>query len=225
MLILAIDSSGKSGSVTVARCDVGGCHILETREVSGGTFSAQLIPTLTAMLHNHGIKKEDISAIACAVGPGSFTGLRIGLAAVMGLAEALNVPIATVSTLEAVAAQAQSANSNRILAALDAGRSEMFVGEYHASFDGLRKVKENFCTKTDLATMLQSGPDKPVLATFDQWIADFAASVGANAIVVDRPDSETIAQLGCARVLAGETVSVEELDANYLRPDHSLFSK
>src|SRR5947209_7352535 len=103
MLILAIDSAHKNGSVSLARVTNGECAVLETAIVDGGTFSAQLIPTIAALLARHKFNKNDIEVIAAATGPGSFTGLRIGLAAVKGLAEALKKPVVGVSMLEAIA--------------------------------------------------------------------------------------------------------------------------
>ena len=86
----------------------------------GGTFSAQLIPQVSELLSSNGFMKTAIGAFAVVSGPGSFTGLRIGLAAVKALAEVLHKPIAAVSLLE-VCVFASGAQG-KIMAALDAGR-------------------------------------------------------------------------------------------------------
>jgi len=70
--------------------------------LAGGAFSAQLVPQIAALLEKHGYSKHDLGAFAVASGPGSFTGLRVGLAAIKALAEALQKLIAAVSLLEAV---------------------------------------------------------------------------------------------------------------------------
>src|SRR2546423_8143425 len=101
MLILAIDTSGKSGSVALARGDAQKFELIATSPVEGGTFSAQLIPQIARLLSENNLKKSDIDAFAAATGPGSFTGLRIGLTAVKGLAEILHKPIAAAFVLEA----------------------------------------------------------------------------------------------------------------------------
>src|SRR5260370_41973453 len=113
MLLLATDTSGRHGSIALARTEEGsqtvaeieirGMEILQVVALSGGTFSAQLVPQVAATLAKHGFSKNDIGGFAVASGPGSFTGLRVGLAAIKGLAEILGKPIATLSTLEAVA--------------------------------------------------------------------------------------------------------------------------
>src|SRR5712671_1082682 len=145
MLILAIDSAHKNGSVTLARAANREFAVLETAMVDGGTFSAQLI--------RNKFNKTDIDVIAAATGPGSFTGLRIGLAAVKGLAEALKKPIVGVSMLEAIARGPARANpaakdgaphslEEKVFAILDAGRGEVYVGEY---VGGSEKVVEYLC--------------------------------------------------------------------------------
>src|SRR5271156_7224336 len=105
MLLLAIDTSGKQGSTARARAgersDEGGdFEVIEIAPLVGGTFSAQLIPQIADLLSSNGFMKTAVGALAVVSGPGSFTGLRIGLAAVKALAEVLSKPIAAVSLLE-----------------------------------------------------------------------------------------------------------------------------
>jgi tRNA threonylcarbamoyladenosine biosynthesis protein TsaB len=170
MLLLAVDSSDKNGSIALAQCGPGdGCNLLEVVQLFGGTFSAQLVPQIAALLGKHEFGKEDIAAFAVVSGPGSFTGLRIGLAAVKALAEVLEKPIAAVSLLEAIAAA--GGVRGRVLAALDAGRDEVYVGEYE-----IEAVEE-----------------------------------------IRRPESVAVATIGWKKILSGEIVSPEILDANYIR--------
>ena len=129
MLILAIDTSGQSGGITLAEAYAGSFRVIESAAIAGGTFSAQLIPTLAALLKKHGHGVKDLGGFAAASGPGSFTGLRVGLSAIKGLAETLQKPIATVSVLEALASLADRDIGN-IAAAMDAGRKEVFLGVY-----------------------------------------------------------------------------------------------
>ena len=100
MLVLAADSSSKHGSIALAQCGPGEvCNVIEIAALEGGTFSAQLVPQIAALLTKHGSGKQDIGAFAVVSGPGSFTGLRIGLAAIKALGEVLAKPIAAVSLL------------------------------------------------------------------------------------------------------------------------------
>jgi tRNA threonylcarbamoyladenosine biosynthesis protein TsaB len=223
MLVLSIDTSHKNGSVSLARGDKNEFKLIATALVDGGTFSAQLVPVISKLLNEHGLTKADVEGIAAAVGPGSFTGLRIGLSAVKGLAEVLNIPIAAVSVLEAVAASA-TGDSNHILAAMDAGRSELYVGDYQRSGSALKKVSEFLCTQTEFAAELRSRNPKALVVTPEKILAELAQAEGARNEVVAQPGSEIIARLGLSKLASGETINVDELDANYVRRDESLFS-
>src|SRR5438270_606217 len=128
MLILGVDTSGKNGSLALVRFEAESAHTLEIVPLEGGRFSAQLIPQISALLLKHDLTKNDIDAFAIVSGPGSFTGLRVGLAAIKALAEILRKPIASISLLEIVARAAET--DGRVIAALDAGRDEVYIGIY-----------------------------------------------------------------------------------------------
>jgi tRNA threonylcarbamoyladenosine biosynthesis protein TsaB len=231
MLILAIDTSGQSGGITLAQADAGSFRVVESAAIAGGTFSAQLIPTLAALLKKHGYGVKDLEGFAAASGPGSFTGLRVGLSAIKGLAETLHKPIATVSVLEALGSMA--GRRGKIAAAIDAGRKEVFLGVYQRngdsagekSDDALIKQREELLTQQDfLATLATERP--AVIITSDAALAELAAASHSAVVVVTAPGSEVIARIGAGKLLAGETVSVEALDANYLRrSDAEIFFK
>jgi tRNA threonylcarbamoyladenosine biosynthesis protein TsaB len=239
VLILAIDTSGQSGGITLAEVNAGSFRVLESAAIAGGTFSAQLIPTLAALLKKHGYGVKELGGFAAASGPGSFTGLRVGLSAIKGLAETLHRPIATVSVLEALASLAD--RTGTIAAAMDAGRKEIFLGVYQRNADGAAeksgpqsgthldhaslKQREELLTQQDfLATLATERP--AVIITSDAALAELAAASHSAVLVVTRPGSEVIARIGAEKLLAGETVSVEALDANYLRrSDAEIFFK
>src|SRR5260370_2614696 len=134
MLLLAADTSGKQGSIALARCGAGeNCagveiEIVEVVPLTGGTFSAQLVPQIAALLEKHGHSKSDLGGFAVASGPGSFTGLRVGLAAIKALAEVLNQPIAAVSFLEAVASSGTARAP--VLPLLYAARGDVYPADY-----------------------------------------------------------------------------------------------
>jgi tRNA threonylcarbamoyladenosine biosynthesis protein TsaB len=223
MLILAIETSGQSGGITLAEANAGSFHVVETAAIAGGTFSAQLIPTLAALLKKHGYGVKELGGFAAASGPGSFTGLRVGLSAIKGLAETLHKPIATVSVLEALASLAD--REGKVVAAMDAGRKELFLGLYEKSAGELYRQREELLTQQDfLATLATERP--AVIITGDSVLAELAAASHSAVVVVTSPGSEVIARIGAHKLLAGETVSVEALDANYLRrSDAEIFFK
>jgi tRNA threonylcarbamoyladenosine biosynthesis protein TsaB len=227
MLILAIDTSSQSGGITLAKADAGSFRVIESAAIAGGTFSAQLIPTLAALLKKHGHGVKDLGGFAAASGPGSFTGLRVGLSAIKGLAETLHKPIATVSVLEVLASLAD--RNGKIAAAMDAGRKEVFLGLYETSAENsdhaLLMQREELLTQQDfLATLATERP--AVIITSDAAIAEVASPSHSAVVVVTPPGSEVIARIGAGKLLAGDTVSVEALDANYLRrSDAEIFFK
>jgi tRNA threonylcarbamoyladenosine biosynthesis protein TsaB len=126
MNILAIDTSTDICSVAVLRDG----EILEetSRKVKAG-HSGTILNLIDNVLGKSGLKKQDIGLIATGLGPGSFTGIRIGIATAKGLAAALNCEIRGVITLDAVAANAPDADMN-IMPVLDARKGEIFCALY-----------------------------------------------------------------------------------------------
>jgi tRNA threonylcarbamoyladenosine biosynthesis protein TsaB len=222
MLLLAIDTSGKHGSIALAQCGPDqACVILEGVPLAGGTFSAQLVPQVAALLATHGFSKSDLGGFAVASGPGSFTGLRVGLAAIKALAEVLGGPISAVSLLDAVSAAAES--KGKVMAALDAGRNEIFVGRNEPANEmPANKTKEQLLTREEFLNAAREF----IVATPDAGIAQLAKHAGLAVEEIERPGSDAIAQLGWKKILAGETVSARELEANYIRrSDAEIFAR
>ena len=223
MLILAIDTSGKNGGITLYRHHP---RLLHNVTLEGGTYSAQLVPQLEALLKENQLSARDLEGLAVVNGPGSFTGLRVGLGAVKGLAEALAIPVATVSALEIVASSGGQ-GGGRILSALDAGRREAYVGDYEYSADA--NDQQLHCRREELLTWeaLASHPEAMMvhILTPDAPLAEFLASRGLPVSQIARPGSERAALLGYPKLKLGRTTPVETLDANYLRrSDAELYS-
>ena len=223
MILVSIDTSGKSGGITLAEGDRNAFRVLESSSIAGGTFSAQLVPTLASLLQKHGFGAKDIGGFAAVSGPGSFTGLRVGLSAIKGLAEVLKIPIATVSLLEALATS--SYQQGTIAAALDAGRSEVYFGLFSFANGRAMKITEELLPQAEFTSRLTE--TKPTrLITSDHAVAELASPTGIQVQEVTRPGSEVIARIGLQKLLGDETVSVEALDANYIRrSDAEIFSK
>jgi tRNA threonylcarbamoyladenosine biosynthesis protein TsaB len=214
MLFLSIDTSGKFGGITLAEGDANSFRIVASAPIEGGAFSAQLIPTLAVLLRQHGAGPQELGGFVAVSGPGSFTGLRVGLSAVKGLAEVLEKEIATVSLLEALAIA--SAHPGRIAAALDANRGEVFFGLYEVEGERASKITEELLSHSEFVTAIKK--EKPARTiSSDSSIIEIAGSAGIEVLSAARPDSTTAARIGLKKLLAGETIGVEELDANYIR--------
>jgi tRNA threonylcarbamoyladenosine biosynthesis protein TsaB len=230
MLLLATDTSGKNGSIALARVAVGqsDVEIVEVVPLAGGAFSAQLVPQIAALLEKHGYRKTDLAAFAVASGPGSFTGLRVGLAAIKALAEALQKPIAAISLLGAVAwsSTAHGAERSRILAALDAGRGDVYVGDYELGPQMHMQSERLLSREEFLAAATGAEATHQTIVTPDAVLAAVVQAAGAPVELIEYPNAGVIARLGWDRLQRGQTVRPEELEANYIRhSDAEIFSK
>lgn len=240
-VLLAVDTSGKNGSVALARVTLGEgeVDVVEVVPLAGGTFSAQLVPQIAALLARHGYTKSDLAAFAVVSGPGSFTGLRVGLAAIKALADALQKPIAAVSLLEAVAWS--SSTPGRILAALSAGRSEIYAGDYERVDEHPADDKRAYGQRSErnldpvllrhserlltLEEFLAEAKAIPVVTPDAALLESFRAK-GLKYGQIDYPDSGVIARIGWQHLQCGQTVSPDELEANYIRrSDAEIFAQ
>jgi tRNA threonylcarbamoyladenosine biosynthesis protein TsaB len=250
MLLLVTDTSGQAGFVGLVRggegADPNKVEVIEEVPLSGGTFSAQLVPQISGLLDKHKFRKREIDAFIVVSGPGSFTGLRVGLAAIKALAEILQKPIVPVSLLEVLARSDQvsvAADQKairpatfRYAVALDAGRKEAYVGQYEIVIaskmsHSCKCVAESLLDMQSLAGLVKSG-ELLWITTPDRAIGDaLRERLGAspeNSVrdYVDRPHSAEVAAVGWNKLRAGETVSPEQLEANYMRrSDAEIFAK
>jgi tRNA threonylcarbamoyladenosine biosynthesis protein TsaB len=221
MLLLAADTSGSHGSIALARGNPDGtCDVMEVVPLAGGTFSAQLVPQIAALLAKHGFTRNDLGGFAVASGPGSFTGLRVGLAAIKALAEILVKPIAAVSLLEAVAAAGRL--QGRVAAVLDAGRGEIYAGEYDVAVDSVTPVRERILTKSEFVAEMRAEP----VVTPDRVLAESFRASSLVVTIVEPLSAAAIARLGWRKIQTGAVVAPEQLEANYIRrSDAEIFAK
>jgi tRNA threonylcarbamoyladenosine biosynthesis protein TsaB len=221
MLLLVTDTSGRNGTVALARAGENeNVEILEVVPLAGGMFSAQLVPQIAVLLQNHGFSKTQIDAFIVVSGPGSFTGLRVGLAAIKALAEILQKPIVPVSLLELVATISRA--QGKVVAALDGGRREVFFGAYELAGTSVQVLREELLSQADF---LSSARDSTV-AIPDSTLAAIATEAGLPVLAIEPPNSEMIARFGWKKLQVSKTVSPEELEANYMRrSDAEMFVK
>jgi tRNA threonylcarbamoyladenosine biosynthesis protein TsaB len=211
MLILGVDTSGKGGSIGLVVFEQENVRTLEVVALEGGTFSAQLVPQISDTLNRHNLTKRDIDGFAVVSGPGSFTGLRVGLAAIKALAEVLQKPIAAVSLLEVIARVSELQGD--VTAALDAGRGEVYAADFQISGPQANISHQQLFT---LAEFVAANSDRRII-TPDAKIADFIRENGLRVTQIDRPRADAIGRLGFKKIQAGDVISPEALDANYIR--------
>lgn len=212
MNILALDTAGKTAAVAVLRDDT---LLYETVSNTGLTHSETLLPMADAALKACGLTCADIGLYAVTAGPGSFTGLRIGLAAVKGMALPRQTPCAGVSTLAALAYG--MAGAGTVVGALDARRGQV----YWAAFDlktHARLTPDAAAPAAEAAAFAQSCK-KPVFYVGDGaalcYNRDEQALPCPPALRVCRAAGAGLA--GRALHLAGQSVPPAALTPNYLR--------
>ncbi len=220
MLVVAIDTSGRQGSVALCRGDGDHFETLLLTSLEGGMYSTQLMPAISQALREHQFNKNQIDGFVVVSGPGSFTGLRVGLSTVKGLCEILQKPLAEISMLEAIALT-HAQDGEMVAALLDAGRSEAFVGEYRVSGISAVMLRE-YIAKT--ASLPAHGGESLRIVTPDAKVADVLRGKFADVTLVPALRADNVGRIGLRKLLAGNTVDPATLDANYIRrSDAELF--
>jgi tRNA threonylcarbamoyladenosine biosynthesis protein TsaB len=220
MLILALDTSSPAGSLAILRDEK---VIAVVSTWAEETYSARMFRHLEFLLRELSLDLKQIDLFAVAAGPGSFTGLRVGLTAAKGWAEVYSKPVAGVSGLEAVAAQAHS-TAQLLIPILDARRGQIYFGFYRRS-DGRSAVEGDECVMTPsefLDTLkARAGNSKFAIVTPEpETISKQMSQIEKLASTVEQVSSvlaPLIGQLGYQRAQQGQLSDALSLDANYVR--------
>ena len=184
--------------------------------------SASLVPRIAGILQSSDLQKTDIDGVVVVSGPGSFTGLRVGLATAKGLCEALQRPLVAVSMLEALAITYGSPGSMALLA-LDAGRSEVYAGEYEIGDGAARKVQEYIRKLADFVSFALT--TQAEIFTPEASLAAALDSASAKAKLVEPLKADITGRIGLRKLLAGEVSDLATVDVNYIRrSDAEIFS-
>ncbi|GAC1419109.1 MAG: hypothetical protein NVSMB62_11510 [Acidobacteriaceae bacterium] len=205
--LLLIDTCGAAGSLAVARLE-GEPVVLAQDMLPGRSASERLLPAIGALVAGQGIALGDLVAIAIIHGPGSFTGMRVGVSAVKGLSEALRIPVIAISRLAVLAGKA--ANNERVVGVLAAGRGEFYAGEYR----GDECVAERMRTRDEVLSLAQTQPRPEVIACE----AAVAEAFGAlDAVLTDELLAADALPLAVSRLAALSFSDIATLDAHYVR--------
>ncbi|HEY4899902.1 MAG TPA: tRNA (adenosine(37)-N6)-threonylcarbamoyltransferase complex dimerization subunit type 1 TsaB [Terriglobales bacterium] len=222
MLLVAIDTSGRNGSVALCRGDATSFETLELCTLEGGTYSARLMPCIADLLLRSHVTKSQLDGLSVVDGPGSFTGLRVGLSTVKALCEVLGKPLASVSMLEALAVT-HGHDGEVVTAVLDAGRGEVYVGEYQVNMTGAQLVRESMAKLAEFLAQPASNGMR-VVTPFPK-IAEALTAGRWDVALVPLLQADTIGRIGLRKLLMGNVVDPATLDANYIRrSDAELYS-
>src|ERR1700761_6582556 len=151
MRFLMIHTAGAEGTVALGDTEAAAA-IVATEVLPGRTSSERLVPAVRRLMEASGWKLSELAAVVVVHGPGSFTGVRVGLSAAKGLSEAGCVPLIAVSRL-ALLAGSVGDGGQMVHAVLDAGRGEFYYGEYV----GRRCVREALMSAQDVITAASDG--------------------------------------------------------------------
>jgi tRNA threonylcarbamoyladenosine biosynthesis protein TsaB len=215
-LLLGIDTCGPNGSVALGRLVGPKVEILGQTELAGRSYSSTLVGAVGELLARHGVKVSQLGAIVAVNGPGSFTGVRVGLSAVKGLAEPAGIPVVAVSRLAVLAKKTQAAS-----AALDAHRHEVFLRVSGPDADW----RESLAGAAELAGF--NPPPAQTAVCDEDAAALIAAAWSATELVqVAAPSAADALELALPRILAGEFADLVLLDGHYLRrSDAEIFGE
>ena len=209
MFWLGIDTATRSGSVALA--PAGGVRLLQP----GGGHAPELLTAIEALLAAAGAGAKDLAGIAVALGPGSFTGVRIGLATAKGLGYSLGIPVAGLSSLELLARAARLPRGSAVCAAIAAGRGEVYMARFRVADDGIERLTDDAVS-----------PPARVGEALEPGV--FVVGDGAAAIVALAPDrlrsaiveslAPVLAEWGAQTVPAGTPYRPGGPQPNYIRP-------
>jgi len=211
MLTLAVDTTAEFGSIALAN-DSGILEEVLLHETAG--FSAMLFGQIEALLHRQEISLADIGLFAGASGPGSFTGVRVGLAAIKGLAEVLGKPATAVSNLEALASFGTAEARATVI---DARRGEIYGALYDA--EGHATIEESVIAFPGFLALLGNRQIEWLCADFAPFAPAITGTPFANMPVTTTPRALAGAVAGIAleRFKAGAPCHAAAIEANYVR--------
>ena len=219
MLILAFETTAKAGSVALLR---DGVLLAESYQNTGMTHSQTLLSMAEDMLKNSGLTPQDVEAVAVAEGPGSFTGVRIGVAAAKGFAWGLEIPCYGVSTLEAMALNL-GIWEGLVVCAMDARRNQVYNAVFEAKEGTLTQISpDRAIALTDLGEELKNYQG-PIFMVGDGSVLCYNTLNGQipHAILVPEHKRHQraagVALAAMAKINRGEPGDGAALTPNYLR--------
>ena len=214
MRLLLIHTAGGEGSVALADTELVPA-VVATEVLPGRSSSERLVPAVKLLMEARGFQLGELAAVVVVHGPGSFTGVRVGLSAAKGLSEAGGVPLIAVSRLALLAACVDG-EGRPVHAVLDAGRGEFYYGEYV----GRRCLREALMREEDVRAAVAGG----FVVVCEAKVAE--ALAGLRPRVVEEPSAGDALPFVLQRIEARDFDDAAMLDANYLRrTDMEIFAK
>ncbi len=224
--ILAIDTSSLVQTLALVE---GETLLARRHHVAKSNHASTLLHNISDMLNQHDMTIRDLNLIVCGIGPGSFTGLRVGLANAKGIALATGAGLVGVSSLEAMARPVWAATRSTVVALADARRNEAYVATYDSNFtrchadramapeDAVKHIQE-LAAKGDVAIVGSA------LRAYPHAFQDLG-DVRAFGEGWDCPSPFSLALIGRAQALEHGADAWSLLEPNYIRPSDAEITR
>ena len=219
MITLAFDTSAKVASAAV----LDGERTLASYSIDNGLTQSELIlPMAEDMLKKLGLSYSELGLLATSVGPGSFTGVRIGVSLVKGIAFGKDIPCVGVSTIEALAENLRGL-SGYIIPVMDARRSQVYTATFYSDGEELiRKTEDRAVSLTELAEELKSVNENVYLVGDGYEVArkallSLGIKLSATPTELRNENAASVARVAVRKKESGQTVSDLEISPVYLR--------
>jgi len=204
-------------------------EMLERFDIVPKQHTALALPWAEQLLADAGMQKSQIDAIAVGIGPGAFTGVRLAVALVQGIALALDKPVLPVSTLAALAMQAVDLKQQRILAAIDARMGEIYCAEFQLDSEGLVDAIDEEIVIAPDAYRNESGHSFAGVGTGFAADGDALQKNMGSRLIACRsealPHAADIARLALRDFTLGKFIAPDLLEPAYLRNKVALTLK
>ncbi|MBI5476402.1 MAG: tRNA (adenosine(37)-N6)-threonylcarbamoyltransferase complex dimerization subunit type 1 TsaB [Ignavibacteriales bacterium] len=235
MIILGIDTATAACSVAIAEENK---IISEKSLLIPQIHSEKLVPLIDEVLSQAGLQTRDIDGISISIGPGSFTGLRIGLSVSKGLAFAIDKPIVSVATLQAMALEKlldhQTANAENILSLIDARRDEVYCAMYKIQNNNLQEllpaaactVQQIFEKSNKFDKIFITGDGTLKFKNFLEKVeSEQSSAYITSSGEISITSASAVALIGIEKLKRGEIENISKLEPHYLKEFYTIIQQ
>jgi tRNA threonylcarbamoyladenosine biosynthesis protein TsaB len=219
VLVLGIETSTPQASVAIGSEQGVVASVLLAR---GASYNEFLLPAIRFCLEQARLGYRNIGGVAISLGPGLFTGMRVGVATGKALAQALSVPVVGMASLDLVAYEVRY-SPKAICAVLDARRNEVFYAFYKSSPGGIQRLTRYHVERPErLAVRIAANPEEVLLVgngalLYRSTFRDLGSGTEIAAASHSFPDAKALVELGLTRMFREDFDSVFQLTPLYLR--------
>lgn len=214
--ILALDTATEACSVALQHHE----KLTALNEISPRSHTQRILPMIDELLNRVNIKINQVDFLVFGRGPGSFTGVRVGVSVAQGLAMGANLPVIAVSNLKAMAEEAyQKLGAKKVIALIDARMNEVYFAQFEKEECGWKEVvAEQVCSPEKAISQFQLEQDVVVVGT--GWAAYsqfFEQNLPLVITDINLPSSQYMIEIAKREIQKGNTITAFEIEPVYLR--------